>query len=291
MSWGCANVVRSMVSSGFPAHERIAVLGAGVMGLTAAALLREAGFRVTIYAAKLTGTTSDVAGGQWAPSWVEFNEQIPAEKRRFEDILRFAFRKHQENGPAFGVSPRVNYTVRRSATFAKVPSELVPAPTRLARLPFARLNRPGYAYSTMLVEPPIFLGRLRRDLHADPNVTWVTKLFQAEEEVRGLPEQCVVNCTGLGSKMLFNDPALCPVKGQLALVKAQPQLQYLYSTGETYVFPRSDYVVVGGSYEKCIGDEVADPIKCRAILEMARRVFDGHLLHPSKREDWMMNDK
>ena len=43
----------------------VAVLGAGVMGLTVATLLAEQNIPVTIYAAEFTpNTTSDVAGGQ-----------------------------------------------------------------------------------------------------------------------------------------------------------------------------------------------------------------------------------
>jgi glycine/D-amino acid oxidase-like deaminating enzyme len=63
MSWGCAEAVRQMVAAELLSNRLIAILGAGVMGLTAAVLLRKAGYRVTIYAEKYVETTSDVAGG------------------------------------------------------------------------------------------------------------------------------------------------------------------------------------------------------------------------------------
>ncbi|PWT77689.1 MAG: hypothetical protein C5B58_16425 [Acidobacteria bacterium] len=45
MSWGCAHEVLNIIAGkGFAGGERIAVLGAGVMGLTAAALLRQTAF-------------------------------------------------------------------------------------------------------------------------------------------------------------------------------------------------------------------------------------------------------
>jgi len=290
MSWGCAQVVRSTIQPLVPSGERIAILGAGVMGLTAAVLLRTAGYRAAIYAERFSGTTSDVAGGQWAPSVVE-SRQDPASKRQFEDILRVSFRMHLQNGAAYGVSRRTNYTLRESPSFKKVPHDIVPLPTRFNRLPFANLNRPGFGYETLLVEPPVFLGKLRADLRSDPNVTWNQCTFEERGQVFSLPEAAFVNCTGLGSKKIFNDSLMMPIKGQLALVKAQPHLQYLYSTGETYVFPRADCVVVGGSYEEGKNDEIAVPETCRRILQMARNVFAGHPLRLDEREDWMMRDK
>ena len=91
MSWGCAVQVRDLVRQhAGPALGQVAVLGAGVMGLTAAKLLVEAGFTVRIYAASFLYTTSDVAGGQWCPSFVE-HEAGPAATQRFENILRTSF--------------------------------------------------------------------------------------------------------------------------------------------------------------------------------------------------------
>src|ERR1043166_8305307 len=46
MSWGCAYEVADIVSSGgFAVGENVAVLGGGVMGLTAAVVLSEHGFK------------------------------------------------------------------------------------------------------------------------------------------------------------------------------------------------------------------------------------------------------
>ena len=51
MSWGCAQEVVDFVSSrGFAQNERVAVLGSGVMGLTAATMLAALNLNVTIYA-------------------------------------------------------------------------------------------------------------------------------------------------------------------------------------------------------------------------------------------------
>src|SRR5215210_4814379 len=51
LSWGCAAKVRDIIKARVAAsHDTdVAVLGAGVMGLTAATLLRELGLNVTIF--------------------------------------------------------------------------------------------------------------------------------------------------------------------------------------------------------------------------------------------------
>ena len=66
LSWGSSRLATNL---GLPGHSGpVAVIGAGVMGLTTARLVQEAGFPVTIYTAALSpDTTSNVAGGQISP--------------------------------------------------------------------------------------------------------------------------------------------------------------------------------------------------------------------------------
>ena len=289
MSWGCADEVREIVRQhAGAAPGRVAVLGGGVMGLTAATLLVESGFTVAIYASSLQSTTSDVAGGQFAPSFVDYDPRVPGAKQQFEKILRTSFRMHSDRiGQGYGVSKRINYSKHCSGTsFDKVPRDVIPSPTRFAHLPFAHLNQPGFGYHTLLVEPPIFLKKLRDDLRAD-GVPFTQRHFHSPADIAQLPQPIVINCTGLGSAEIFNDTMLTPVRGQLVLLRPQRDLQYLYSSDNTYVFPRQDHVVVGGSYESCITDPTPDPHKCQQILQMARDVFAGTptLVEP---QPWML---
>jgi hypothetical protein len=78
LSWGCAAKVRDILQQHLvnAPDQNVAVLGAGVVGLTAATLLLDLGVDVTIYSdRKPVDTTSFKAGGQWAVSVVEFNLQ------------------------------------------------------------------------------------------------------------------------------------------------------------------------------------------------------------------------
>ena len=278
MSWGCAQEILDVIlSAGFAQGEPIAVLGGGVMGLTAAVLLTEHNFKVAIYAKSYPpDTTSNVAGGQWAPASVEHNN---ATKAQFERILIRSFHMHQARGPAYGVTARANYSETPLPSFANVPSSIVPAPETLRHLPFSRLTRPGLKYSTLLVEPPIFLPKLLQDLdHAQ--VQRHTRVFDTLNQVLSDPsitQKVIVNCTGLGARQICNDPRVYPVKGQLVMLPAQPQLQYLFCS-PGYLFPRQDAVVVGGSEEKHFADDKPDLSRCRLILANVRRAFEPTLM-------------
>ena len=58
-------------------------------------------------------------------------------------------------------------------------------------------------------------------------------------EIAALPENVVVNCTGLGAKALFGDPDLIPLKGQLTVLVAQPEIQDLDQRRRAASRPRS----------------------------------------------------
>jgi D-amino-acid oxidase len=289
MSWGCADQVHDIVRQHTgAAREPVAVLGGGVMGLTTAALLVQDGFKVAIYASSLYSTTSDVAGGQWKPSFVYYDDGSVTATQQFQAILRKSFSTFCDQiGKGYGVSKRINYSKEGSGTsWDKVPRDLIPAPTQFAHLPFEHLNQPGFGYHTLLVEPPIFLKRLRDDLGA-AGVPFIQRHFHSPADIAQLAEPIVVNCTGLGSAEIFDDHQLIPARGELVLLKPQPDLHYLYSSDMVYVFPRADHVVVGGSYEEGITDPTPDPEKCTNILQMAKDVFAGT---PTQvpRQPWML---
>jgi D-amino-acid oxidase len=278
MSWGCAQEVADIVTAQYsnPAGKSAAVLGAGVMGLTAATWLTEKlGMQVTVYAKHfIPQTTSNVAGGQWAASKVAFLD-TKEEKDKFERILRRAHKEHGLRGNAYGVSPRENYSLVSLPAFDNVPPDLVPR-TQLSRLPFTPMNKPGWKYSTLLVEPPIFLTKLQQELQKT-GVQFVPREFFGEEQVLKLTQDIIVNCTGAGSDAIWHDPDLAPIKGQLVWLPAQPRLQYLFS-GSGYVFPRADCVVIGGTEETSFTDGDPDPQRCEDLVKHLKGIFDGTAL-------------
>jgi D-amino-acid oxidase len=274
LSWGCAARVRDIVQQhpGSPVGKTVAVIGAGVMGLTAATLLRELGCNVTIYSDRTpVETTSHKAGGQWAVSVVEF----AGKEDELKGILKFAYTTFKDSiGKGFGVSERSNYTATVSHNLDVVEQlvpGLIPPRVMLPRLPFEGHTKPGFEYKTLLIEPPIFLPRLEKDLKAK-GATFVKKKFASKAQILSLPQTVIVNCSGLGAKTLWNDTKMVPIQGQLALLKPQPKLQYLYGQ-DGYMFPRADAVVIGGTFDEGISSEVPNKSKCKSLVDHIKSLF------------------
>jgi glycine/D-amino acid oxidase-like deaminating enzyme len=288
MCWGCAQEVVDIVKvyQPQPAGQTVAVLGAGVMGLTAATFLEQLGTTVTIYAKAFSpDTTSDIAGGQWGAASVAY---LPGEKARIriQRILTKSHAEHVRRGAAYGVSPRPNYSMRELEHFELVKN--VVRKRTLAHLPFEHLNGPGFAYDTLLVEPPILLPKLVCDLKARPNVRFVQREFRSQAEVMGLAEAIIVNCTGLGSGKIWPDSKLEAIRGQLVKLPAQPTLKYLFS-GSGYMFPRADCTIIGGTNEAGQPDCAGHEPRCTEMVDYLRGLFHGveMLTIPS----WIIQDE
>jgi D-amino-acid oxidase len=296
LSWGCAAKVRDIVQQRLTtSHDTsAAVLGAGVMGMTAATLLLDLGLKVTIYTDRMpAATTSFKAGGQWAVSVIAFQ----GKQKELGEIVRTAYATFVNSiGKGYGVSKRPNYTSGPSENLEAVLTlapGLIPPPVILPRMPFEGHAEPGPTkpkpreYQTLLIEPPIFLPRLQADLNTR-GVAFVQKKFAGKPDVLALTENIIVNCTGLGAMTLFNDTQMVPTKGQLAMLPAQPALQYLY--GENgYMFPRADHVVIGGTYESGVNNEIPDKAVCQHLVDVIAAEFgkgpavalaDIHIHHP-----------
>src|SRR4051812_41685003 len=95
LSWGSSKLATEL---GLQGHSGpVAVIGSGVMGLSTARLVQEAGFPVTIYAAALPpDTTSNVAGGQSHPFAVSHESGVtPAFMDQFAKALDYSWRRFQ----------------------------------------------------------------------------------------------------------------------------------------------------------------------------------------------------
>ncbi|MFG0275826.1 MAG: FAD-dependent oxidoreductase [Phycisphaerales bacterium] len=261
-----AEVVRRLASLGAPLREA-AVLGAGVAGLMTAHTLLDAGCRVTIYTDRLPrDTTSWVAGGQWAPAGV--GAGTPGFARHCAEALRWYERRL---GEEFGVFRRPNYVVGPGGGgFSRLPRGLLPAARTVDPLPFAGATRRGLVYETLLVEPPRMLTRLSEEVFERCESVERRRFVDADEFL-DLPERTVVNCLGLGARDVAGDASVVPIRGQLALLEAQ-DLPYLLSH-RGYMFPRSDAVVLGGTYERGVESLAIDAPTCDRIRRRTESFF------------------
>ncbi len=108
----------------------------------------------------------------------------------------------------------------------------------------------------MAIEPSIYLEKLVRDFVIFGGKIVIRK-FDTPRDLVSLTESVIVNCTGLGSKTLFNDDELVPVKGQLTVCIPQPEVHYRAFRGLASMNPRSDGIVIGNTMER--GNWSLDP--------------------------------
>ena len=273
LAWGTA---RLAVDAGLPGHTGpVAVVGAGVVGLTTARLAQEAGFPVTLYADRRPeDTTSAVAGGQFHPTGTHRRGAVTeAWRADYLRALDYAFRRQQLLvGDDWGVRWLTTYVEgerpegRLTPTFPPA-ARVVPA----AENPF---GRPMTRYDTLYTETGRFLRRLTNEIEADGG-RLALRRFGGLDEVAALPERLVFNCTGLGARELAGDASLTPIKGQLAILLPQPEVRYALSSEAGYAFPRPDGIVLGGTWERGEEDVAVDPAAIARIVERHRRFFAG----------------
>ena len=285
LSWGTSELAAREADAAASAGERrAAVLGCGVVGLTTARLLQRRGWTVTIYARDLPPrTTSNVAGGQWTPSSVFDTEAVtPAFNDQFMQATRLAFRYYQDlAGPEYGVrwidnyylsdEPPSNEDADEPDLFDSMP-DVFPDATELTADEHPFDVRHVRRVRTMLIEPATYLNALLRDVRIAGGSVVVGEI-RDRAEVAALPERVVINCTGLGAAALFGDDQLMPVKGQLTFLLPQPDVDYIVVADGLYMFPRSDGILLGGTFERGDSSLTLNSAAERRIVEGHRRLF------------------
>ena len=281
LSWGTAELaVREAEAGAVGRERRAAVLGCGVVGLATARLLQRRGWAVTIYTRDLPPrTTSNVAGGQWTPSSVfDRDEATPAFLKQFVDASRIAYRYFQDYvGAGYGVRWIDNYYLSDERGENRLVELL---PDVFASSVWLHPDEHPFAapavrrVRTMLIEPAIYLNALLRDVRIAGGTVVVGEL-RDRQAVAALPERVVINCTGLGAAELFGDDQLLPVKGQLTVLFPQPEIDYIAIQRGLYMFPRSDGILLGGTFERGDSSLEIDPEAERRIVEGHRRLFSS----------------
>ena len=297
LSWGTGLLATEMALE----HEsrEVAVIGSGVVGLTAARQLQRHGFTVTIYAMAVPPhTTSNKALASFTPTsgLIALNRRTPQWDRQFRQAVRASYLQLQLlAGRDYGVSWIQSYSFLDTVPLSTerddpdrgslMPSDLRTSPTLL---------RPGehpfpspYAQqqSTIRIEPSVYLDALTRDFLIF-NGRVVIRKFETTNDIMTLGQSIVINCTGLGSRELFGDDELTPVKGQLTFLAPQPNIDYATFGGipdsvigarafGIHMMPRRDGIALGGTSERGVWDMEPDEDAARQIVQGHRELFDA----------------
>jgi D-amino-acid oxidase len=204
----------------------VVVVGGGIIGLTAALRLAEAGAAVEVWSDRAPAeTVSAVAAAVWYPSHTEALERTAGwAEVTYDELTRQAV----AGVPGVRLVPTVNIDRRepwwaRSAGFVSV------------------------AFTAPAVQMDVYLawlvGRLR-----ESGVALLNRQIRNLDQV---PEgRLVVNATGLAARHLAPDEAVHPVRGQV-VITGNPGLTTSIRDEETstYIHPRPHDVVLGGTFE------------------------------------------
>jgi len=226
----------------------VTVIGAGVSGLSSAIRLQEAGFSVRVISRDLPpNTTSDVAGAIWHPISAE---NLPnglrwaAECR--EELMRLV--DEPESGVQIiqllepvGEGKEGEHWQALFDDLRRVPED---------ELPLGYTS--GFRYSVPLIETPIYMAFLVRRFQANGGEIQQKLVNDLGRFTR--PEQLVVNCTGAWAGKLTGDSRVFPIRGQVLRLPPQPQITKGFHChggplGFTYIFPRSQDCLLGGTFE------------------------------------------
>ncbi len=284
LSWGTAQLAADLAVH----HpERFAaVLGCGIVALTSARMLQRRGFQVAIYAKELPPhTTSNKLWGGFTPNSTLVSERTARFDEQFRRAVQIAYDEHNLLvGRGYGVRWIDGYSQTDNpdgggrgggggGSGAEEP--LMPRSFSLGRVllgpgqhPFAtRYARRG---PRLQFDPDIYLDALMRDVITfGGSIT--AREFDSPRDFMSLPEQLIVNCTGLGAKDLFGDDELIPVKGQLTVLV--PQLDVNYSMGG--MLPRVGGIVLGHVNQHGVSSLEVDEEAQTRVMENAIRTFSG----------------
>jgi len=289
LSWGSSGIaVQKAMAIG---AREVAVIGCGALGLTSGLLLQRAGARVTIYAKDLPpNVRSSLASGLWTPdSRICLEEHAtPAFKQMWAGMARQSFQTYQTllglpGNPVefiddyFVSDEQITLGRRGPSTdtrpkFADLQRELI-----ADLIPQSEDFGPGghplggrflRRNSLMMFNINAYARLLLADFVANSGRIEIAE-FHTPDDLARLRERVLINATGYGSRALFGDESIVPVRGQLARMIPQPEINYgLFYKGVSFV-PRRDglvFQVVGDSDYYGFNDDSTIPDRAEAEL-------------------------
>lgn len=261
LSWGSGAIaVKQALARG---ERDIAVIGCGALGLTAALMAQRAGARVTIYAKELTpDVRSSRATGVWSPdSRIAIAAQAPpgfdalweemtrASYKTFLGLLglpgdpiawtdRYVLSDDAPGTPARKRQDPLGFAHYQSRVRDMTPPNEILAP---GDHPFAT----SYAQRAPTLQFNImeYSHLLMTDFLLAGGKTQVME-FHTPADLAKLPQKVVINCPGYGARALWKDETVTPVRGQIAWLVPQAEVDYGVVYKTVSMLSRRDGIII-----------------------------------------------
>ncbi|XP_022908919.1 D-aspartate oxidase [Onthophagus taurus] len=264
---------------------KVAIVGAGVVGLTTAVELQKEvkGIDVTIFADKFyKDTTSYVAAGLFRPGTSfagptqEITKKWIVDSYNYWDKIRVT-----PESPKAGITEISGYifsSEHKHLTRNHYIEDVVPL-YRSATEDELNLCPGNWKYGsffrTILTECTRYLP-------------WITEKYTAlggrihQKSINSFSEltdfDLIINCSGLGSKLLCKDHKIVPIRGQVLKVNAPWLKTFFYGDFDTYIIPGFETVTLGGcrqydSYDLNVNkfDSMAIQERCYSLVPSLKK--------------------
>jgi D-amino-acid oxidase len=254
-------------------HRNVAIIGAGVSGLTCGVVLAEHGYRTAIFAKDIgQQTTSSVAAAVWFPYHVEPAERvIPLALETYQVLLDLAA------VPDTGVSMIESRQFLRTGEI-EVPDWAIPLgaqPVVLSSVQDDHQFASGFSLSVPLTDTTIYLDYLAARFRKAGGEINANVRFEKPEDVDRKFDR-VINCAGIGARELVQDADLEPHRGQVAIVPKIEGLSCAIVCDDEplmYAIPRANDCVFGGTNELS-ASLTADPATTSRIVTECSRALN-----------------
>jgi D-amino-acid oxidase len=248
---------------------RIAIIGAGVSGLTCGIVFAENGYGTVIFAKEVAQqTTSGAAAAVWFPYDAQPLEKVIPWALQTFDLLADLSRV-----PGTGVSMIELRQFSRNKEI-QIPDWAIPRGASPVATGLWPVFKSGFSLNVPLMDTTIYLDYLAaRFLKAGGGINVNVCLEKLEDIDRKF--DLVINCAGIGARDLVQDVNLEPHRGQVAIV---PRIENLYcaivcdDTPLMYAIPRTNDCVFGGTND-LNSDLAADPVTTDQIVAECSRVL------------------
>ena len=275
---------------------RVAVLGAGIAGLSTANLLIQSPYQphVTLLAEKFSpNTTTELSSGvAWPASAGNMSSSDSRKQKWTKDTLEYLYSllstplaarlkmslvSLYELSDGHREDPWWKDDVLGFRRVTEKEMEILHYPT----------DKSCLSFNTVVLSCESFLTWQMEQFQADGGKI-IQKKLESLQEIDGQYD-IIVNCTGLGSRELVNDNQMYPVRGQSIIVKA-PWVKHGFGYIDTRnnvftnIVPQTEEVRLGGTTDIGNWSEQVDPLISKGIMERCCKYFPALATAPVIRE-------
>lgn len=246
-------------------QPKIAVIGAGVIGLACIVKFINSGYRsITLIAEKFSpDTTSNLAAAVSFPNKSYSKPEINWYQQNLVELNKFL----AHNG--MGVS-RLPYIELCKAEADTITSKYISEYDY--QIPEGYDFK--YAENIFLINSVIHMNYLMNFMKEQKIPIEIKKIKDIKELTKDF--EIIINCTGLGARDLVKDEKVFPLRGQIIILSKPKSLNFCIgelAENITYIIPRSEDCIIGGTAEENNWDLKPDSNTTHLILDRAMQLY------------------